>query len=146
MPLSKSALAGIFKRSGGSAQHTSLCADADDSTKRFVEQALLEHRATGEPVAVAKFSDHEWGIVTTRELIVARDHRVAVNPVTEIRKVNPVRYQEGRLTTKDTWDTLEIALSDGRILFLRTDPGEPFSGMWNLLKAFESQTVADREE
>lgn len=137
MSLSRSALVGIFKRNGGPGRHTILWADASSDEKRFIEEKLRD-RMLGEAVLVTQFAPDDWSLVTTKEIIVASGQSLQVIPISEIERVTPVRDKNGEATSKREWDTLHLHLRNAEGISLRTDPGETFSAMWNVLKSFES--------
>jgi hypothetical protein len=142
MPLSKSALAAVFKRSGSASAHTTLYDDAPAKTQQFAKTELLRAGVGGEPILMTMFSPDEWSVVTTRELLATQNGETRLVSADEVYKVTPV-WNEDQFR-KTELDTLQVLLRDGTTLMMRTDSGQAFSGLWNVLKSFEAQTSNGR--
>ena len=108
--------------------------DAPTGTKKHVELALREAGVEDEPIVVTMFSPDNWSVVTSRRLLVVREGRTKIVSVDDVLKVEPVWKEE--TSRKTSLDTLAISLRDGDTLLMHTDQGGPFSGVWNVLKAF----------
>lgn len=139
MPLSKSVLTAVFRRSGSTGEHTTLYEDATASTKQFVEAALRQAGVSAEPVLVTVFSLDDWSVITTRGLVVGREGQAKLISADDVCKVEPV-WHEGQFRKTDL-NTLEVYLRGGTTLRMRTDPGSTFSGLWNVLKTFETRSA-----
>ena len=136
--LSKSALAAIFKRNGASGDHTRLYEDMRVEDRLVIESALDGVDVSGSPVVVSIFSPQDWSLIGTSTVIVSEHGHVIITPIVSIVRVQPRRKVNGIPIKKPLWTTLEVSRSDGIIVALRTDPGQPFVGVWNLLKTFEA--------
>lgn len=139
MPLSKTALASIFRRSGAAGEHTMLYDDAPTGMKQHVERVLREAGFDDEPIVLTMFSSDDWSVITTRSLFVTRDRETQIVTADTILKVEPA-WREGAFR-KTGLDTLAVSLRDGDTLLMRTDQGGPFSGVWNVLKTFEAEAA-----
>ena len=139
MALSRSALAAVFRRSGASGEHTTLYEDAPAGTQQRVGSALRESGVDDEPIVVTMFSPDDWNVITTRGVLVVREGQTKLLSADDVLRVEPV-WNEGTFR-KTELNTLAISLRDGDTLLIRTDTGEPFSGVWNVLKTFEAQAA-----
>jgi hypothetical protein len=137
MPLSKSALAAVFRRSGAPGEHTTLLQDARTEIKQLVENKLREKSISGEPVVVTMFSQFNWSVITTHAMLVAHEGEVKIASRDDVVTVEPA-WHDGA-DRKSDLNTLAVTLRDGSTLLIRTDAGRPFSGVWNVLKTFEAE-------
>jgi hypothetical protein len=105
--------------------------------RHFAKNLADSYARCSEPVVVTRFSDAEWSVVTAEFVLLPGSKVIDAIAVGDIRRVSPVREENGQPIDKRHLNTLEINTSDDRSVLIRTDPGAAFSGLWNVLKTFE---------
>ncbi len=140
MPLSRSALAAVFRRSGSPGAHTMIFEDADPFIRKVLQLELERRRTHDTPVIVTFFSPQHWSVITTDGLLACDSSAVRFVAAHDVQKVSPVRFEGGRPLPKTEMNTLRVSVRDGTEVDVKTDPGATFSGLWNVLKAFEAQS------
>jgi len=133
--VSPSVLSSVFQRSGGQGEKTKLFGGLRKGVRTEILKAV--GLRLGEEPVVSHFEDWEnWCLVTTHRVIWcdSGDRHELDNDV--IVEATIDRQLALRRNPRDKGELRDIKLVDksGEAHVIKLEAGEPFSGMWNMMK------------
>jgi hypothetical protein len=144
MPLSASAIRGIFARSGAASQRTRLFDDVPAQIATSVLAVTRTLEAKVEPVLLTWRSESDWLLITPTQLVISTRGTVRLVPVSTIVRVEPVKTDAGsnRPLPKNAMSELRLTQNTGASIVVDADCGRAFVGIWNVIASMEA---ANRE-
>ena len=135
--LSKTQLVSIFRRNGSSGTQTLEFDQLPDYEKA---EAASMYDAVGGEQAALFHRGKEWIVITDKRVIFGGNgqSKYFFNEEVKSASFDRLEAMRSRARTASDLDTLVVTLHDGAQHQLRFEPGQPFSGAWNVLKAIAS--------
>lgn len=131
---SRQSISSIFHRKGGEGRLTMLYENLPDFEQRALEKNIKF--TEGEKPAIAYFeSEGSWCLLTNHRLVwqdLNSRQEVAIMELSRVTHDMHYSVQRGELD-RSLWRELNIGTTDGRMLTLQIEPGEPFLGFWSVL-------------
>lgn len=136
-----SILLSIFNRKGGEGVATKII--NDDNKQNFLSQ-ITSVETKSSPLLCFKQDELNWLLLTNNEIIEERDGVRLVIPYSELIEVSPAIQEEfkDKILNKENFTRLVLIDSSDRKHIVRTEKGNPFQGIYQMLHYVASNNKA----
>lgn len=127
-----SILLSIFKRKGGEGVMTKII--TDDNKLKFLNQITLL-KAEEQPLLCFKQDELNWLLITNIRIIEEKEGVRLTIPYSELIEVSLAMQEEfkDRIMNKEDFTRLVLKDSSGRKYIVKSEKGEPYQGIYQIL-------------
>lgn len=136
-----SILLSIFKRKGGEGVMTKII--TDDNKLKFLNQIALL-KAEEQPLLCFKQDELNWLLITNNRIIEEKGGVRLTIPYSELIEVSLAIQEEfkERIINKEDFTRLVLKDSSGRKYIVKSEKGEPYQGIYQILHHIVSSNKA----
>jgi hypothetical protein len=139
-PLDIDRLIWRFHKSGASGAYTKPMRDFDNVRRELILK-VCPLAADEEPVIACIFGENLWTMLTTQRLVWKRGAECGELPIGELADATVDPRDLVAAGTKGGLRKLTVVTKRSDRYVIEIEPGEPFSGFWNVLKTVARASV-----
>jgi hypothetical protein len=128
-----------FKKYGSNGRYTKAYPDIDEGEDKLIQQIKSAHSVNGQPLVIVYSDSDNWTLITSGQLSSSQEGQVWSVQLSNVTDAT-VDYEVMRLGGSDInkWQQLLIITEVGSMRLI-LEPGAPYIGVWNALKAVAAQ-------